>query len=78
MQTIKIRIWRQRSIIWFKKLCYNTVVPISLLLTWRKKDTDNIVTILEHTKNDIQLMYADGYNKRYYLILAGFIVDYEK
>lgn len=49
----------------------------SLLLTLRKIDIDNVVILLEDKKS-IELVYADGYKRGYYPILAGFIVDYKE
>lgn len=43
----------------------------------RKKDTDNIIALFAY-KNNIKLVYTNCYKKRYYLILADFIIDYEK
>lgn len=47
-------------------------------MTLKKKDTDDIVIMPEYTKEEIELIYTDGYKRRCYPVLAGLRVDYEK
>lgn len=47
------------------------------LLTLREKDTINVVVLLQH-KDDIELMYIDGYQKYCYFMLVDLIVDFEE
>lgn len=77
METIKIKIKKQRSIIWLSKLCYSILVPAFLFSTWRKKDTNSVTILLEH-QDGIKLVYADGYKRHCYLVLAGFLLDYKE
>ena len=43
----------------------------------KKRDINDIVALLEY-KDGIELVCADGYKKRCYPVLVGFIVDYEE
>ena len=43
----------------------------------KKGDTNNVTALLEY-KDGIELVCADGYKRRCYPALAGFIVDYEE
>ena len=49
------------------------------LFCWllKKGDTNNVIALLEY-KDGIELICADGYKRRYYLVLAGFMVDYKE
>lgn len=46
-------------------------------MTLRKKDTNNVAILLKH-KNDIKLVYINGYKKHYYFVLASVMVDCKK
>lgn len=46
-------------------------------MTLRKRDIDDDVALLEY-KDGIKLIYIYSYKKRYYLVLAGLIVDYKE
>lgn len=50
---------------------------IYLLLTLRKKNTNNVSILLEY-KNNIKLIYINSYKKCYYLIFTGFIINYKR
>ena len=78
MQTIKTRIWKPRSITWFKRLYYSVLNLAFLLLTLKKWDANNVTALLEYTKEGIELVYANGCKRHCYLILARLIVDYEE
>lgn len=41
-------------------------------------NTNDIIAVLQNYKNDIELMFANGYKRRCYLVLAGFMVDYKE
>ena len=43
----------------------------------RKKDINNI-TLLFKYKNNIKLIYINGYKRYCYFILANFIINYNK
>ena len=77
MQTIKIRIWRPKSIIWLQRLYYSILILVSLLFSLRKWDADNVIVLLEYTKEGIELVYANGYKRCCHSILAGFMMDYK-
>ena len=51
--------------------------PSLLFVELKKEDTNNVAALLEH-KDDIKLVYLDGYKRYCYLILAGLMVDYEE
>ena len=67
-----------KSIIWLWKLYYSIFIPAIFILILKKWDVDNITILLEYTKESIELVYANSYKRYYYLLLAGFIVDYEE
>lgn len=50
--------------------------PSFFLVDLRKRDTNDVVILLEH-KDGIELVCADGYKNYCYLILAGLMVDYK-
>lgn len=47
-------------------------------MTLRKADTEYVAALLEYIKDRIELIYADGYKRYCYPILANLIVDYKK
>lgn len=49
----------QRSIIQLEKLYYIILIPISHLWILRKKDTNDIIILLEY-KDGIKLIYTDS------------------
>lgn len=40
------------------------------------QNTDDIIALLEYTKDDIKLVSLNGYKRYYHLILVGSMVDY--
>ena len=46
-------------------------------IDFEKKNTNDVIALLEY-KDDIELMYPDGYKIGYYSILVGFVIDYEE
>lgn len=47
------------------------------MLTLKKRNTNNITTLLEY-KDNIELVYANNHKKRYYPPLANLMVDYKE
>lgn len=47
-------------------------------MTLRKKDANEVIALLEYRKNGIQFVYADGYKRCCYHILADIIIDCEE
>lgn len=47
------------------------------MLILRKKNTNDVLTLLEY-KNNILLKCEKGYKRRFYLILADFIINYKE
>ncbi len=50
---------------------------LSLLLTLKKVDTNDVVAMFDY-KDSIELVYADGYKKLCYPVLASFMIDYKE
>ncbi len=52
--------------------------PSLLFVDFKKKGDINDVAALFEYKDGIKLVYADGYKRRCYLILAGLMIDYKQ
>lgn len=59
-------------------LFYNVFILAFFLLILRKKDIDDVITLIKYIKDNIKLVYVDSYKQYCYFILASFIIDYKK
>ena len=77
MQTIKIRVWSKNLSHGFKNYITTYLSQPPFFWFYKKRNTNDVIVLLEY-KNGIKLVYANGYKRRCYPILADFIVDYKE
>lgn len=75
MKTINIKIKRLRSITYNSRLYYCILIFFFFLKKW---DAYNITILLNYSKDNIELVCAESYKKRFYSVSAGLMVDYEE
>ena len=45
---------------------------------FKKKNANDIIVLFEYIKNDIELIYTNGYQKHCYLVLSDFMINYKE